>query len=166
MKPHMTEKQERQSLAQKQSGFSLLEVLIAFSILIIAFVSAFQSRLDSTKRIEQTGDSNQIYNRIRSDIAYIRNEALVWKCRDGACSGLMEHQHQPARYENSHCSIDNPFDDFPIKSASLSDENNDTVITRDVVINGKQLDITYSSSKNGKTITSSISIIPQAMNWC
>ena len=56
MKPHMTEKQERQSLPQKQSGFSLLEVLIAFSILIIAFVSVFQSRLDSTKRIEQTGE--------------------------------------------------------------------------------------------------------------
>ena len=61
-----------------QSGFSLVEVLVAFSILVIILMTVLESRLDSIRRIEQTGDLNQLQDIVRADLANIRKQAL--KC--------------------------------------------------------------------------------------
>ena len=150
-----------------KEGFSLVEVLVAFSILAIVLAAVFESRFVSNRRIEQTGDLKQIQNMVRVDLAHIRKEALKWQCVLGtACSGQYENKDNEARYRNTHCTSNNPLTEFPVQTEVLSSENKNIQLTRNVELNGKQLDITYSGQANGKDFSTSASIIPQAMNWC
>ena len=150
-----------------KEGFSLVEVLVAFSILAIVLVTVFESRFTSTRRVEQTGDLKQIQNMVRVDLARIRGQALKWQCVQGtACTGQYENKDHEARYHNTHCTSNIPLSEFPLKTEVLSSENNKIQLTRNVEMNGKQLDITYSWQASGKDFSTSASIIPQAMNWC
>ena len=151
----------------QQSGFSLVEVLVAFSILVIILMTVLQSRLSSVRRIEQTGDLNQIQDRVRSDLASIRKQALKWQCVAGtACSGLSEDRDNPSRYRDSHCKSINPLADFPVQTETLISDNNKIELIRNVETNGKRLAISYSGQTRDKSFSTITSIIPQAMNWC
>ena len=143
-----------------------MEVLVAFSILIIVLMSVLQSRLDSARRSEETGKLNQIQDNIRMDLALIREEALSWKCTQGECLGGINNLYIPSKYSTSHCSKINPLDDFPFESGVLENTQSNIQIERNIDINGKQLDISYTSTVGNNTVNSSTSIIPQAMNWC
>lgn len=161
---HLMSKQQRKPLTD--SGFTLVEILVAFSILIIVLMSVLQSRLDSVRLSEKTGKLNQVQDGIRADLARIREQALSWKCTQGECLGGVNNLYEPSRYSTSHCSKANPLDDFPVKSGAL-DSTQDTIqIMRNVSINEKKLNINYTSTIDNKTVSSSASIIPQAMNWC
>lgn len=150
-----------------QGGFSLVEVLVAFLILMIVIVGVFQSRLNSLRRMEQSGQMNQTQDLIRQDIASIRKAALIWQCQSGtACSGRAEDQDNPVRYITTHCQEDDPLAEFSIQSKPLSSTNPNIQISRDVVINDRQLDITYFDNNRDSYILTTTSIIPQAMNWC
>ncbi len=154
-------------LTDVKTGFSLVEVLVAFSILAIVLATVFESRFASTRRVEQTGDFNQIQNMVRVDLAYIREEALKWQCELGtACSGRYEDKDHEARYRNTHCTSNIPLTEFPVQTEVLSSENNNIQLTRNVELNKKQLDITYSGQARGKAFITRTLIIPQAMNWC
>tara|TARA_B100000073_G_scaffold49639_1_gene36587 strand:- start:80 stop:577 length:498 start_codon:yes stop_codon:yes gene_type:complete len=149
-----------------RSGFSLVEVLVAFSILAIILMTVLQSRLDSVRRIEQTGDLNQIQDRVRSDLSSIRKQALKWQCIPGtACSGLSEDRDNPPRYSDSHCESNSPLASFPIQTKTLT-SNNNIELTRNVEVKTQQLIISYAGKARDKSFSTSTSIIPQAMNWC
>ena len=149
-----------------RSGFSLVEVLVAFSILAIILMTVLQSRLDSVRRIEQTGDLNQIQDRVRSDLSSIRKQALKWQCIPGtACSGLSEDRDNPPRYSDSHCESNSPLANFPIQTKTLT-SNNNIELTRNVEVKTQQLIISYAGKARDKSFSTSTSIIPQAMNWC
>ena len=157
----------------RQTGFSLIEVLVSFTILIIVLVSVFELRLNSIRRTEETGTRNQIQDLIRIDIALVRKKALRWQCQPGAsCSGSKNDQYQPARYINSHCSqsISNQLAQFSadeeVDSKTTLNSNQNIKISRTITINGRQIDIAYSGTAGELTIDKKISIIPQAMNWC
>ena len=150
----------------KSSGFTLIEILVAFSILIIVLMSVLQSRLDSARLSEKTGKLNQVQDGIRADLARIREQALSWKCTQGECLGGGSNLYEPSRYSTSHCSKVNPLDDFPVKSGALDNTQDTIQIMRNVSINDKKLVINYTSTVDNKTVSSSASIIPQAMNWC
>ena len=155
------------SALNHQTGFSLVEVLVAFAILLIVIVGVFQSRLNSVRRMEQSGQMNQSQDRIRQDIAFIRKAALIWQCKSGtACSGLAEDRDNPVRYDVSHCLKAKPLADFPIQSETLTSDEANIQISRVVEINDRQLEITYVDKNRGSSITASTSIVPQAMNWC
>ena len=155
------------SALNNQTGFSLVEVLVAFAILLIVIVGVFQSRLNSVRRMEQSGQMNQSQDRIRQDIAFIRKAALIWQCKSGtACSGLAEDRDNPVRYDVSHCLKAKPLADFPIQSEPLTSDEANIQISRVVEINDRQLEITYVDKNRGSSITASTSIVPQAMNWC
>jgi len=150
----------------QQSGLSLVEVLVSFSILVIILMTVLQSRIGSIRRIEQTGDLNQIQDQVRSDLSSIRKQALKWQCVAGtACSGLSEDRYNPPRYSDSLCGSNSPLTNFPIRTATLISGKNIELI-RNVEANGKQLDISYSGQARNKSFSTSTSIIPQAMNWC
>ena len=150
-----------------KEGFSLVEVLVAFSILAIVLATVFESRFTSTRRVEQTGDLKQIQNMVRVDLAQIREQALKWQCVQGtACTGQYENKDHEARYHNTHCTGSIPLAGFPIQTDVLSSENNNIQLTRNVELNGNQLDITYTGQARDKSFNTSTSIIPQAMNWC
>ena len=155
------------SAIQHPKGFSLVEVLVAFLILMIVIVGVFQSRLNSVRRMEQSGQMNQTQDRIRQDIASIRKAALIWQCQPGtACSGRTADRDNPVRYNVSHCQEDDPLAEFPIQSKPLSSDNPNIQISRVVAINDRQLDITYIDEKRDSYALATTSIIPQAMNWC
>lgn len=155
------------SALNNQTGFSLVEVLVAFAILLIVIVGVFQSRLNSVRRMEQSGQMNQSQDRIRQDIAFIRKAALIWQCKSGtACSGLAEDRDNPVRYDVSHCLKAKPLADFPIQSEPLTSDEANIQISRIVEINDRQLEITYVDENRDSSITASTSIVPQAMNWC
>ena len=156
-----------------QTGFSLIEVLVSFTILIIVLASVFELRLSSIRRTEETGTRNQIQDLIRVDIALIRKKALRWQCQPGAsCSGSKHDQYQPARYITSHCSkpISNQLVQFStdeeVNSKTIINSNQNIKISRTITTNGKQIEIIYSGNSGEQTINKNISIIPQAMNWC
>ena len=150
-----------------KEGFSLVEVLVAFSILAIVLATVFESRFTSTRRVEQTGDLKQIQNMVRVDLAHIREQALKWQCVQGtACTGQYENKDHEARYHNTHCTGNIPLTGFPVQTDVLSSENNNIQLTREVELNGKQLEIIYNGQARGKAFSTSASIIPQAMNWC
>lgn len=158
---------DRQKNFNEQSAFSLVEVLVAFSILVIILMTVLQSRLSSVRRIEQTGDLNQIQDKVRSDLANIRKQALKWQCVEGtACSGLSEDRDNPSLYSDSHCNNNSPLGDFPIQTETLISDNNKIELIRAVEANGKRLDISYTGQARDKSFSTSTSIIPQAMNWC
>jgi len=150
------------------NGFSLVEVLIAFSILAIVLASVFESRLKSIRQLENTNDLNRLQNTVRVDLASIREQALKWQCVQGtACSGLYEDKDNEARYHNINCAaFDNSLGDFPVRTQVLISQDNNIGLTREVEIKGKQLKITYNGQARGKPFTTTASIIPQAMNWC
>ena len=154
------------NLNKKQSGFSLIEVLVAFSILVIILVIVLESRLGSVRRIEQTGDLNQLQDIVRADLANIRKQALKWQCVQGtACSGLSEDRDNPSLYNDSHCESTSPLAEFPIQTETLVSNNNIELI-RIVETSGSRLDISYKGNVRDKSFNTSTSIIPQAMNWC
>ena len=158
---------DHQATVNTQSGFSLVEVLVAFSILVIILMTVLESRLDSIRRIEQTGDLNQLQDIVRADLANIRKQALRWQCVQGtACSGLKVDRDNPARYSDSHCDANNPFSDFPVQTQALEMNNDSLSLTRTVKGDGKQLIITYTGKAGEKPFSTSTSIIPQAMRWC
>ena len=171
----------------QEFGFSLIEVLVAFSILVIILMTVLESRLNSVRRIEQTGSRNQVQDRVRNDLASIRKQALKWKCQPGtACSGLKSDRNNPPRYidlvppqnvdtvdpesTDHYCNKENPLAEFQELIPDMSNtENDNVIITRTISINSankKQLDITYDGKIGDRSISSSASIIPQAMNWC
>ena len=151
----------------KQPGFSLVEVLVAFSILVIVLMAVLESRLDSVRRIEQTGDLNQLQDIVRADLANIRKQALKWQCEPGtACSGLKVDRDNPARYSNSHCDASNPIASFPVQTDVLNTDNDKIELTRTVDDDGKQLVVTYTGKAGDKPFSTRTSIIPKAMNWC
>ena len=155
------------SALNHRTGFSLVEVLVAFAILLIVIVGVFQSRLNSVRRMEQSGQMNQSQDRIRQDIAFIRKAALIWQCKSGtACSGLAEDRDNPVRYDVSHCLKAKPLADFPIQSEPLTSDEANIQISRVVEINDRQLEITYVDKNRDSSIIASTSIVPQAMNWC
>ena len=158
-------KPKRQSSIHR-TGFSLIEVLVAFSILIIIIIGVFEIRLSSVRRLEQTAQMNQIQNMINSDLSSIRKEALRWQCQYGVCSGLKTDRNLPARYFTSHCTGENPLDQFPIRDGEIAENEPNISLSRKVEINGKQLDITYIGTAGEQSISTSTSIIPQAMSWC
>jgi prepilin-type N-terminal cleavage/methylation domain-containing protein len=150
-----------------QSGFSLIEVLVAFSILVIVLITVLESRLDSVRRIEQTGDLNQLQDIIRADLSNIRKQALKWQCVQGtACSGLKDDRDNPSRYSDSHCNSSNPIAAFPVQTGVLNTDNGKNEIIRTVERDGKQLIVTYTGQAGDKPFTTSTSIMPKAMNWC
>jgi prepilin-type N-terminal cleavage/methylation domain-containing protein len=154
------------NLNKKQSGFSLIEVLVAFSILVIILVIVLESRLGSVRRIEQTGDLNQLQDIVRADLANIRKQALKWQCVQGtACSGLSEDRDNPSLYNDSHCESTSPLAEFPIQTETLVSNNNIELI-RIVETSGSRLDISYKGNVRDQSFNTSTSIIPQAMNWC
>jgi type II secretory pathway pseudopilin PulG len=156
-----------QNTLSQSSGFSLIEVLVAFSILVIILMTVLESRLGSIRRIEQTGDLNQIQDKVRSDLANIRKQALRWQCIEGtACSGLSEDRDNPSLYNDSHCDRSRPLADFPIQTETLISNNNNIELIRTVEANSSRLDIIYIGKARNKSFRTSTSIIPQAMNWC
>ena len=158
---------KHRSALERQGGFTLVEVVVASLILMIVIVGVFQSRLNSVRRMEQSGQMNQTQDRIRQDIASIRKAALIWQCQLGtACSGRTADRDNPVRYNVSHCQEDDPLAEFPIQSKPLSSDNPNIQISRVVAINDRQLDITYIDEKRDSYALATTSIIPQAMNWC
>jgi prepilin-type N-terminal cleavage/methylation domain-containing protein len=162
-----------QSSNEPQAGFSLIEVLVSFTILLIVLASVFELRLNSIRRIEDTGTRNQIEDLIRVDIALLRKKALQWQCQQGAsCTGSMQGQYQPARYVSSHCSkatsnqINQFLADEEIENKTIINSDQNIEVSRTININGKQLDIAYLGNAGEQTISKSISITPQAMRWC
>ena len=150
-----------------QSGFSLIEVLVAFSILVIVLITVLESRLDSVRRIEQTGDLNQLQDIVRADLSNIRKQALKWQCVQGtACSGLKDDRDNPSRYSDSHCNSSNPIAAFPVQTGVLNTDNGKNELIRTVERDGKQLIVTYTGQAGDKPFTTSTSIMPKAMNWC
>jgi|TARA_Y100000589_G_scaffold87652_1_gene81800 type II secretory pathway pseudopilin PulG len=154
-------------LIKQVLGFSLAEVLVAISILIIILMTVLDSRHGSVRRIKQTGDLNQIQDMVRADLANIRKQGLKWQCIQGtACSGLKDDRDNPPRYSDSHCDSDNPIAGFPVQTGVISPNNGQIELTRNIEDDGKQLTITYTGQAGDKAFTTSTSIIPQAMNWC
>ena len=184
---HINQAKFKRFSINQELGFSLIEVLVAFSILVIILMIVLESRLNSVRRIEKTGSLNQVQDRVRNDLASIRKQALMWKCQPGtACSGLLSHRNNPPRYidlippENvdpvdpdsaeHYCNKENPLAEFQESIPDMVNlDNENIIITRTLSINSvnkKQLDITYDGKIGDRSISSNASIIPQAMNWC
>ena len=156
----------QRSNSEIRSGFSLIEVLVAFSVLFVVIISIAEIRLRSIRRLEQTANMNQIQNDIRKDIASVRKQALRWKCDFGACSGLVADKNMPSRYSDSHCSDPNPLSTFPISNGNITSDKPNIEIKRTVVLGKDNIMVTYVGTFGEQSVETNITIIPKAMSWC
>jgi prepilin-type N-terminal cleavage/methylation domain-containing protein len=161
------------SIGEPQAGFSLIEVLVSFTILLIVLASVFELRLSSIRRNAETETRNQIQDLIRIDIARVRKKALQWQCYSGSsCSGSQAAQYQPARYVNSYCSktissqLNHFLIDEEINEKTIANNDQNINISRKINIDGKQIEITYLGSSGEQTISKNITIFPEAISWC
>ena len=151
------------------AGFSLPEVLIAALILMTILAAVVQSQLDSLRTIEKSGQRHAVQAKINEDLNMLRSQSDRWQCIDGtACSGLAVDQDVPRRFKLNHCQLDNPLEKYPIEDASLEVSKGGIAIERVVKIapSNQQFNVSYTSEIGGKSISTSSTIVPEALKWC
>ena len=152
-----------------RQGFSLAEVLISALILMIVIMAVVESQMNSFRTIEHSGQRNAIQAKISEDLNMLRNQSDRWKCIEGtSCTGLATDQDIPMRFELSHCQHANPLANYPIEDASLELGSSGLVIKRVMTINSsnRHLNVNYISELDGKIISRSSTIAPEALKWC
>ena len=177
----------------KPNGFSLPEVMVSSSILMLIIANTTQIQIDSGSRIIAASNRDEIATRIRADINTLREAALSWECKAGtACTGDPSHANTAMMYNTAdtnasnfstlktHCENDtlgsymlskNP-NEFPSTptlltwNTSATTSAKSSTVTRKIVANKNSLNITYTAAGRSGTTISNATVVPEAMHWC
>ena len=173
------------------SGFSLPEVLVSSSILMIIVAGISKSQINSINMTADSSQNNSIQARISEDIDNLRRETFRWMCKPAtACTGDPQYADVPMRYltdknsilgqEGGHCDTktlamhmasEQP-QTFPAGPYKLNwDENapassKKVIINREITTNGNVMTVSYTTIGSSKEVTSTVTLVPQAIHWC
>ena len=167
MSRYIPKKQKNRLLPYK--GFSLPEVLIAAVILMIIISAVVESQIKSFRTIETSGQRHAVQAKINEDINMLRSQSNRWQCVNGtACSGLAADQDVPRRFNLTHCQFNNPLENYPIEDTSLEISGGEIKIERKMSRDpsNRRINVDYTSTVGGKTMTATSSIVPEALKWC
>ena len=173
-------------------GFSLPEVLVSSSILMMVVAGTAQSQINSIGSTAHANQSNAVQALIAEDVDMLRRESFRWMCKPGtACTGEQQFADVPMRYLTGEDTILGGSDGFcanqtlaenMIKDEELSDifpasstigwGNNApghvqaVTVKRSIDAVGNEIRVSYSTSGGAKTFSTSRTLIPQAIHWC
>lgn len=177
----------------KPDGFSLPEVMVSSSILMLILANTTQIQINSSSRIVAASNRDEIATRIRADMNILREAAFRWECKSGtACTGDPSNANKAMLYNTAdtngsnfsvlktHCNSDtlgshmlsSSPNEFPSTSTllhwdtSATNSAKNSAITRTIVANKNSLNITYTASGRSGTTISNATIVPEAMHWC
>ena len=175
---------------KRNAGFSLPEVLVSSSILMMVVAGTAQSQINSIGATADANQQNAIQALIADDIDTLRRESFRWMCKPGtACTGDQQFADVPMRYlteknttlgksggfcENKtlaeHMVVDQP-DIFPASSTvewgtNPPDHIKAVTVTRDIVATGNEITVSYSTDGGAKAFSTSKTLVPQALHWC
>ena len=180
-------------LAQKieyKNGFSMPEVLISSTILMMIVAGTAKSQINSIKISASSSLNNAVQALISEDIDRLRRETFRWMCKPAtACTGDPQHDDIPMRYltdknsalgqDGGHCEqktlAENMISDqpqiFPATdrvewNATAPDNEKNIIISRKITADGNELIVRYSTSGGTKDFTSTTKLVPQAIHWC
>ena len=170
-------------------GFSLPEVLVSSSILMMVVAGAAQSQLNSFGHTTNAGEQNAVQARITEDLNDLKMKAFRWQCtQETACEGEVEFEHIPMRYNTSTAVMTSACSNQTLGETMLDTEPNlfppSTIlswgndapheahkveITREIktsVDNANEIQIKYTTKGSSRNLVTKTTIIPQAANWC
>ena len=170
----------------KKNGFSMPEVLVSSSILMMVVAGTAQSQLNSIVRTTEAGEQNTVQARITEDIDKLRREAFRWQCTNGtSCTGNVQFEDVPMRYNTSSTALTSACSAQTLGGAMISDkptlfpalsilswpsdaptETQKVQITREITANGNEVEVKYTTTGSSRELDTTISIIPQAASWC
>ena len=171
-------------------GFSLPEVLMSSSILMIIVAGTAQSQINSISMTASSSQNNSVQALISEDIDNLRRETFRWMCKPAtACTGDPRYADIPMRYltnknsvlgqDGGHCAMktlaDHMVTDQPgifpsthklewgIQAPANSKK---VVINRSITTSGNGMTVHYSTSGGKKNFTSTVTLVPQVIHWC
>ena len=182
--------QQTKQTKKNNAGFSLPEVLVSSSILMMVVAGTAQSQINS---INITADSNQhnaVQALIAEDVDGLRRETFRWMCKPGtACTGDPQFADVPMRYltgsgtalggGNGFCAAqtlaqhmvsDQP-SIFPSSStvawgSDAPDKAQAVTVNREITATGNEVNVTYSTTGGAKSFTTTRTLVPQVLHWC
>ena len=113
------------SLQQKTrtNGFSMPEVLVSSSILMLVVAGTAQSQLNSVIHTVDAGEQNAVQARISEDLDALKREAFRWQCTNGtSCTGNVQFEDIPMRYNTTHASVKSACSSQTLGNAMISDK--------------------------------------------
>ncbi len=170
----------------KKNGFSMPEVLVSSSILMMVVAGTAQSQLNSVVRTAEAGEQNTVQARITEDIDELRREAFRWQCTNRtSCTGKVQFEDIPMRYNTTQASVKSACSAQTLGGEMISDkpklfralttlswqsdaptEAQKVQITRKITANGNEVEVNYTTTGSSRELDTTTSIIPQAASWC
>ena len=173
------------------NGFSLPEVLVSSSILMMIVTGISKSQINSISMTADSNQNNSIQARISEDIDNLRRETFRWMCKPAtACTGDPQYADVPMRYltdknsilgqEGGHCKtktlamhmLSEQPQTFPAGPHTLNWDVNapanskKVTINRKITANGNVMTVSYITTGSSKDVTSTVTLVPQAIHWC
>ena len=175
-----------QQQQHKKNGFSMPEVLVSSTILMMVVAGTAQSQLTSFAHTANAGQQNAVQTRISEDLDTLRREAFKWQCTDKtSCTGNVQFEDVPMRYNTNEpeliaaCAtktmgttiITKKSNIFPESSIlnwgnNAPQKNQNVTINRTISADNNEIQVTYTTAGSSRNITTTTSIIPQAASWC
>ena len=170
----------------RTNGFSMPEVLVSSSILMMVVAGTAQSQLNSVIHTVDAGEQNAVQARISEDLDALKREAFRWQCTSGtSCTGKVQFEDIPMRYNTTHAAVKSACSAQTIGGALIADkpalfpalgvlswqsdaptEAQKVQITREITANGNEVEVRYTTSGSSRELDTTTSIIPQAASWC
>jgi|TARA_Y100000589_G_scaffold176897_1_gene167702 Tfp pilus assembly protein PilV len=170
----------------RKNGFSMPEVLVSSSILMLVVAGTAQSQLNSVIHTTHAGEQNAVQARISEDLDALKREAFRWQCTSGtSCTGDVQFEDIPMRYNTTHAALTSACNAQTMGGAMLSDkptlfptlavlswqsdapkEAQEVQISREITANGNEVEVRYTTSGSSRELDTTTSIIPQAASWC
>ncbi len=170
----------------RKNGFSLPEVLVSSSILMMVVAGTAQSQLNSVIRTTDAGEQKTVQARISEDLDGLKREAFRWQCTNGtSCTGNVQFEDIAMRYNTTHAPLSSACNAQTMGGAMISglptvfpalsllswpsdapEEAQKVQISRVIKANGNQVEVRYTTSGSSRELDTTTSIIPQAASWC
>lgn len=189
--PKMKRARALKPITSGGNGFSMPEVLVSSSILMMVVAGISQSQINSINMTADSSQNNSIQARISEDIDNLHRETFRWMCKPAtACTGDPQYADVPMRYltdknsilgqDGGHCETktlamhmtsEQP-QTFPAGPHKLNwDENapansKKVTINRNITANGNVMTVSYITTGSSKEVTSTVTLVPQAIHWC
>jgi Tfp pilus assembly protein PilV len=177
-------------VTKSNNGFSLPEVLVSSSILMMVVAGTAQTQIHSIGSTADANQHNAVQALIAEDIDKLRRESFRWMCKPGtACTGEEQFADVPMRYltgngtalggSDGFCAkqtlavhmVEDQPDLFPLTSTvnwgnNAPERVKAVTVNRSIQATGNELMVSYSTNGGARAFSTSRTLVPQALHWC
>jgi len=170
----------------KVNGFSLPEILVSSSLLMMVVAGTGQGQINSVVRTADASAQNAVQARITQDLNNLRSQAFSWQCIAGtSCTGNVQFADISMRYDTTSTALKSACNTQTMGAAMISGlpninqapailswpneapkEAQSVEITRKITASGNEIQVNYSTTGSSRNLNQTAVIIPQAASWC